>query len=149
MRENWSREVTFLILNNIIKEGAYPAIEIRRSLNNTNLKNKDKALVTEIVNGTLRNLIKIDWIIKKFIELRWDKVSSNIKNILRCGVYQIIFLDRVPDSAVCNECVELAKKYESIGASKFVNAVLRNSSRGKNDIDKPDKSDIYEYLSVE
>ncbi|NLN49941.1 MAG: 16S rRNA (cytosine(967)-C(5))-methyltransferase RsmB [Clostridiales bacterium] len=149
MRENWSREVTFLILNNIIKEGAYPAIEIRRSLNNTNLKNKDKALVTEIVNGTLRNLIKIDWIIKKFIELRWDKVSSNIKNILRCGVYQIIFLDRVPDSAVCNECVELAKKYENIGASKFVNAVLRNISRGKNDIDKPDKSDIYEYLSVE
>lgn len=149
MQDNWAREEAFLILNNITKKGAYSAIELRRGLNNSNLKKNDKALVTEIVNGTLRNLIKIDWIIKKYIKIKWDKISDNIKNILRCGVYQIIFLERVPDSAVCNECVELSKKYENIGASKFVNAVLRNISRGKNDIGVPSIKDTAEYLSVE
>ena len=149
MDESWAREEAFLILNSILEKGAYSGIEIRKRLKYSNLKRNDKALVTEIVNGTLRNLIKIDWIIDSFIKIKREKVAFNIRNILRCGVYQIIFLDRVPDSAVCNESVELAKKYENPGAAKFVNGVLRNISRGKNNIGKPDNVSKKRFLSIE
>ena len=129
--------------------GKYSSIEIRNRLNKSDLKNIDKALVTEIVNGTLRNLIKIDWIISRFIRRKIEKLSDNVKNILRCGVYQIVFLDRIPDSAVCNESVELAKKYSNIGAARLVNGVLRNISRQKDSIGSPNEKDISKYLSVE
>lgn len=149
MDESWAREEAFLILGTILKKGAYSGIEIRKRFKHSNLKRNDKALVTEIVNGTLRHLIKIDWIIDSFIKIKLEKIEVNIRNILRSGVYQIIYLDRVPDSAVCNESVELAKKYGNHGAAKFVNGVLRNISRGKNDIDKPDTVNKTEFLSIE
>lgn len=148
MDKNWAREEAYLILNKIIKNGAYSSIEIRKRLNSSNLERLDKALVTEIVNGTLRNIIYIDWVLKKYSNIREEKISPNIKNILRCGAYQIIFLDKVPDSAVCNESVELAKKHGNIGSSKFVNGLLRNIARNKEEIGYPEKSDFVEYLSV-
>ena len=148
MDKNWAREESYLILNKIIKNGAYSSIEIRKRLNSSNLERLDKALVTEIVNGTLRNIIYIDWVLKKYSNIREEKISPNIKNILRCGTYQIIFLDKVPDSAICNESVELAKKHGNIGSSKFVNGILRNIARNKKKIGYPEKSDFVEYLSV-
>ncbi|SHJ04415.1 16S rRNA (cytosine(967)-C(5))-methyltransferase RsmB [Lutispora thermophila] len=148
MDKNWAREEAYLILNNIITKDAYSNIEIRKRLNNSNLEKLDKALVTEIVNGTLRNLIYIDWIIKKFSNIKLEKMDSSIKNILRCGIYQIMFLDKIPDSAVCNESVELAKKYSSFGSSKFVNGLLRSVVRSKEKIGYPDKSDLSQFLSV-
>ncbi|MCK9216802.1 MAG: 16S rRNA (cytosine(967)-C(5))-methyltransferase RsmB [Firmicutes bacterium] len=149
MAGNWAREEAFLILNSIMIQGKYSGIETRNRLNNSNLKSNDRALVTEIVNGTLRNLIKIDWIISKFINRKIEKLSNNVKNILRSGIYQIIYLDRVPDSAVCNESVELAKKYSNIGAARFINGVLRNVSRQKDSINTPDETNISKYLSIE
>ncbi len=149
MADNEAREEALLILNSVLVRGKYSSIEIRNRLNKSDLKNIDKALVTEIVNGTLRNLIKIDWIISRFIKRKIEKLSDNVKNILRCGVYQIVFLDRIPDSAVCNESVELAKKYSNIGAARLVNGVLRNISRQKDSIGSPNEKDISKYLSVE
>lgn len=148
MDKNWAREEAYLILNNIIKKGAYSNIEIRKRLNNSNLEKLDKALVTEIVNGTLRNLIYIDWIIKKFSKIKEEKIDLSIRNILRSGIYQIMFLDRVPDSAVCNESVELAKKYSGIGSSKFVNGLLRSVVRNKEEIGYPDKRDLAQFFSI-
>ena len=148
MRKNWAREEAYLILNNIIDKDAYSNIELRRRLNKSNLTKLDKALVTEIVNGTLRNLIYIDWVIKQFSKIKEEKIKSNVKNIIRSGIYQILFLDKIPDSAVCNESVELAKKYDNIGSSKFVNGLLRNVSRNKDNIGYPDKENLEEYLSI-
>lgn len=149
MNKNWAREEAFLIFNAIMRKGAYSGIEIRKKLDKSHLDRLDRALVTEIVNGTLRNLIKIDWIINGFVKLNPKKISQNIRDILRCGTYQIIFLDKIPDSAVCNESVELAKKYGNQGAARFTNGVLRNISRNKNNIIMPDKSNYIEYLSIE
>ncbi len=149
MNNNWAREEAFLIFNSVVRKGAYSGIEIRKNLNKSSLNINDKALVTEIVNGTLRNLIKIDWIISFFVKINPKKISPNIKDILRCGTYQIMFLDKIPDSAVCNESVELAKKYGNIGAAKFVNGVLRNISRNKDSITMPSKNNINEYFSIE
>lgn len=148
MDKSWAREEAYLILSKVISRGAYSNIEIRKKLNSSGLEKLDKALVTEIVNGTLRNMIYIDWVLSKFSNIKEEKISANIKNILRCGVYQIIFLDKIPDSAVCNESVELAKKYGNIGSSKFVNGLLRNIVRNKGTIGYPDKGKLAEYLSV-
>lgn len=148
MNKNWAREEAYLILNNIIVKGAYSNIEIRKKLSKSDLDKLDKALVTEIVNGTLRNLIFIDWVINKFSRIKEEKISFKIKNILRCGIYQIMFLDRIPDSAVCNESVELAKKYGNIGSARFVNGLLRTVVRNKDNIGYPDKRDLAEYLSI-
>ncbi|MGI5997345.1 MAG: 16S rRNA (cytosine(967)-C(5))-methyltransferase RsmB [Lutispora sp.] len=148
MNKNWAREEAYLILNNIITKGAYSNIEIRKKLSKSELDKLDKALVTEIVNGTLRNLIFIDWVINKFSRIKEERIALNIKNILRCGIYQIMFLDRIPDSAVCNESVELAKKYGNIGSTKFVNGLLRTVARNKDKLGHPDKSNLVEYLSI-
>jgi len=148
MNKNWAREEAYLILNNIIGKGAYSNIEIRKKLNKSDLDKLDKALVTEIVNGTLRNLIFIDWVINKFSKIKEEKIALKIRNILRCGIYQIMFLDRIPDSAVCNESVELAKKYGNNGSAKFVNGLLRTVARNKDSIGYPDKKDLVEYLSI-
>lgn len=148
MDKSWAREEAYLILNKIMSDGAYSNIEIKRRLSNSNLGKLDKALVTEIVNGTLRNMIYIDWIIKKYSNIKEKNISANVRNILRSGIYQIMFLERVPDSAVCNESVELAKKYCNIGSSKFVNGLLRSIARKKEEIGYPDKNKLIDYLSV-
>ncbi len=149
MDKNWARNEAFVIFNSIMRKGAYSDIEIRKNLKKSNLDKSDKALVTEIVNGTLRNLIKIDWIISGFVKLNPKKITPSIRDILRCGTYQIMFLDKVPDFAVCNESVELAKLYGNQGAARFVNGVLRNIVRNKDNIILPHKDNLIEYYSIE
>lgn len=149
MEKDWARKEAFITFNSIMTKGAYSGIEIRKNLNKSNLDKNDRALVTEIVNGTLRNLIKIDWIISRFVKLNPKKIAPSIRDIIRCGTYQIIFLDKIPDFAVCNESVELAKLYGNRGAAKFVNGVLRNIARNKDNITLPDKANLIEYYSIE
>ncbi len=147
--KSWAREIAVKALNKVLREAAYSNIALKNELQNSELSKVDKALVTEIVNGTLKNLSRIDWIISQFTNTRKKKLDPWIEDILRCGVYQIMFLDRIPDSAVCNESSELARKLGHEGTVKFVNGVLRNISRSKDAIKYPDRnSNIVEYLSV-
>lgn len=144
-----ARETVLLIIQKVLRENAYSNIALKKGLEQSNLSRVDKALVTEIVNGTLKNLIKIDWIASQFIKINQNKLDKNIQDIIRTGIYQIMYLDRIPDSAVCNEGVNLARKYSNEGAVKFTNGVLRNISRSKADIKYPDKGkEPVKYLSV-
>ncbi|MDF2840994.1 MAG: rsmB, partial [Clostridia bacterium] len=143
-----AREAAIVILNKVLREKAYSNIVMKQVLEQSNLSRVDKALVTEIVNGTLKNLIKIDYILDQFVKMK-KKPDKHIEDILRTGIYQIMYLDRIPDSAVCNEGSNLARKYSNEGAVKFVNGVLRNVSRNKENIQFPDKTkDPVKYLSV-
>ncbi len=142
-----AREAAMVIVNKVLRENAYANLALKRVLEKTTLSRVDKALVTELVNGTLKNLIKIDYIAGQFIKVK--KLDAHIEDIIRIGIYQILYLDRVPDSAVCNEAANLARKYSNEGAVKFVNGVLRNISRGKEQIALPDKAkQPVKYLSV-
>lgn len=144
-----AREASILIINKVLRENAYSNIALRKALEKSELSRVDKALVTEIVNGTLKNLIRIDYIASQFIKINKNKLNKNIEDIIRTGIYQILFLDRVPDSAVCNEAAKLARKYSNEGSVKFVNGVLRNISRSKTNIKYPSKEkQPVEYLSV-
>lgn len=142
-----ARDAAVRIVHKVIREGAYSNIAAKQELDENRLGRLDKALVTEIVNGTLRNLTRIDWVKSQFAKK--NKIEPWIEDIIRCGIYQIIFLDRVPDSAVCNESSELARKHGHEGTVKFVNGVLRNISRNKEKLEYPDKDkDVCRYLSV-
>lgn len=128
------RKVAINILERIINEGAYSNIILSNELNNSDLSDKDKALVTEIVYGTLRRLRTIDTIIASFVK-DISIMDKKILNILRVAVYQMNYLDKVPSYAACNEAVEEAKEI-SDKDSKLVNGILRNfvKKEGKFDI---------------
>lgn len=128
------RKVAINILERIINEGAYSNIILSNELNSSDLSDKDKALVTEIVYGTLRRLKTIDTIIASFVK-DISIMDKKILNILRVAVYQMNYLDKVPSYAACNEAVEEAKEI-SDKDSKLVNGILRNF------VKKEDKFDI-------
>ncbi|NLI57905.1 MAG: 16S rRNA (cytosine(967)-C(5))-methyltransferase RsmB [Clostridium sp.] len=143
------REMAVKILYDIDKNGAYSNISLGKHLDSRNFKDIDRAFITELVYGILKWKLTIDYIISRFSRVKLKKISPWILNILRIGVYQIIFTDKVPVSAACNESVKLAKRYGHAASSKYVNGVLRNISRDKERIKYPDKKDnLSEFLSV-
>ena len=126
-----SREVATNILIEIFDNKAYSNIILSNRLNSSNLIEKDKGLVTEIVYGTIKYKYSIDVILSSFIKKNIKNLNSFILNLLRISIYQLKYLDKLPDFAVVNEAVDLAKKRTSIPQSKFVNGVLRNYLRNK------------------
>jgi ribosomal RNA small subunit methyltransferase RsmB len=125
-----SRKIVTNILTEVLNKGAYSNIVLNNTFNKYDLKAEDKGLITEIVYGTIKYKYTIDHILHKFIGSNFNKNSSFIINLLRSSIYQIKYLDRIPDYAVVSEAVNISKE-ESIRASKFVNAVLRNYLRNK------------------
>jgi 16S rRNA (cytosine967-C5)-methyltransferase len=107
------------------------------------LKEVDYAFITEAVYGTLRWRGRIDWIIGRTSRLRPQKLERFVLNLLRLGLYQILFMDRVPASAAVNESVEMAKASEREGAAGFVNAVLRGISDRRVEVDLPQSQDPF------
>lgn len=88
-----------------------------------------------MTEGTLEYLLQIDYIINSYSKTKTKKMKPLIRNILRMSVYQLLYMDRVPDSAVCNEAVKLAIHHHFQGLKGFVNGVLRTIARNKEDLD--------------
>jgi 16S rRNA (cytosine967-C5)-methyltransferase len=102
-----------------------------------NLTSLDRAFLTELTYGVIRWRGRLDWVIRHFSKIPFEKVEPRTLNILRLGLYQILFLSRTPSSAAVNESVELAKRTRGKGGAGFVNAVLRSSLRQKDEIRYP------------
>ena len=98
---------------------------LHQALQHSALNRIDRALTTGLVNGVLRYRLQLDFIIGRFYHHNLEKAAPVMKNILRLGAYQILFLSKVPDWAAVNECVKLARKYKGDRMSKLVNGVLR------------------------
>jgi len=143
------RETALKVLCDINEKGAYTGIDLNRRLDARELRNIDTAFITELVYGCVKWRMTLDWVIEQFSSVKLKKISPWVMNILRLGVYQLLYMDKVPDSAACNESVKLSRRYGHDAASGFVNAVLRNVSRNKTGIRYPDReSDIENYLAV-
>ena len=136
-----SRNIALKILNRVFNEGAYSNLVLSNELNNSNLSDKDKALVTEIVYGTIRRKNSLDTLIASFVR-DIKMMDKRVLNILRIAMYQLKFLDKVPSYAACNEAVEQAKKI-SISSSKLVNGILRSYGK-KGESGLVFKNKIYE-----
>ncbi len=128
------RGIAVKILNRIGRTDAYLDKLLEHELKNTSLSGQDKALLFEIVHGVVRWMGRIDWILTGFYKGQFSKSIANIKNTLRVALYQILFLDRVPDYAAVNEAVEFIKKFQGQKAADLTNAVLRNIIRNKENI---------------
>ncbi|HPU41303.1 MAG TPA: 16S rRNA (cytosine(967)-C(5))-methyltransferase RsmB [Acetivibrio clariflavus] len=149
MKLDLPRETALKILYEVNKSGAYSNIALNKNLEDVKLSNIDKAFITELVYGTLKWQLSIDYIIEKFSSVKIKKLSPWILNILRLGVYQLLYMTKIPESAACNESVNLAKRYGHSASSRYVNAVLRNIARSKDKIEYPDRNkDLSAYLSI-
>ncbi|MFA6939354.1 MAG: transcription antitermination factor NusB, partial [Clostridiaceae bacterium] len=125
------------ILDKVLNKGAYSNLALDSSIKKAELSPLDNALLTEIVYGTLKYKYTIDIILKEYLK-DMEKTNKDILNILRISIYQLKYLDKIPDFAVLNEAVNLAKKV-SAPHSKLVNGVLRNFLRNNNEIEFKDK----------
>ena len=124
-----AREIAIKILNEVHEEGAYANVALARQLRKADLSDQDRRFVTELVYGAVKAGDTLDWILRRYVNRPLKKIPPMVRDILRLGLYQIFYLDKVPASAACNTAVELTKKYSHAGTVKFVNAVLRTAVR--------------------
>ncbi len=139
-----ARELAMRVIYDVEFEGAYSNMALKKALNNADISGSDKALVTNLVYGTVDKKITLDYVISKFSKIKLKKISKFILIILRMGIYQLMFMDKIPQSAAVNESVKLARRYGHGASAGFVNGLLRNVS--KTEIEYP--TDKKEYLSV-
>ena len=144
------RAVVLDILMEINEKGEFSHLLINNALTKYQYLDKNKrAFISRLSLGTIENRIELDYIIDQFSKTPVRKMKPLIRNICEMSVYQIIYMDNIPDSAVCNEAVKLAAKRGFTGLKGFVNGVLRNIARNKDNITYPDSNkDIEQYLSV-
>ncbi len=126
------RKIAVLALNKINLQGAYSNIAVNSFLKEADLNDTDKAFATALIYGVLDRKITIDYVLKKFIKTPLKKLSPFVLDVLRVAVFQIMFMDKVPESAAVNEAVKLVKNSKDSKFSGFVNAVLRNVLREEN-----------------
>ncbi|MGA8265727.1 MAG: 16S rRNA (cytosine(967)-C(5))-methyltransferase RsmB [Ignavibacteriaceae bacterium] len=137
------------ILNKVERTDAYLEKLLDNELKNSELSGADKALLYEIVHGVVRWGGRLDWVLNGFYKGQFSKAIPNLKNGLRVALYQILFLDRVPDYAAVNEAVEFVKKLQGQKPADLTNAILRNIIRSKNSIRYPDpESDLPGYITA-
>jgi len=126
--------------------GADLGLLINEVINKTQLERRDQALMTELVYGVFRQRALLDWWIDQFARLK--RVKKKIRIILRLALYQVIFLDRIPDYAIVNSAVNLAKTTEGLGAGRFVNGMLRNVIRSKDTLPQPDAKHPIQAIAI-
>lgn len=147
MKVDFARELALKILYQVEEKNGYSNLVLDEYLEKERekLSVKDINLISEIVYGTVSWKLTLDSIIQKYSKIKLNKISDWVRMILRIGIYQIIFLDKIPKSAAVNESVNLCKKYGYKSVS-FVNAILRKVE--KSDYEKLEKiEDDFERVS--
>lgn len=130
-----AREAAFRVVHEVLYKKGYSNIALEQILDNENFDSKDAGFITEIVLGTLRNKLYLEYIIGNYSNMKVKKISPSAMGAMLTGAYQILFLDRTPDSAACNETVKIASKFAGQKVRGFVNAILRTISREKDSIE--------------
>ena len=119
------RKVAASVLTKIQKDAAYSNITLGAYLKEAELSFEDKKLASRLVYGVLDRKITLDWVLSRFMKTPIKKTAPFTLQVLRCALYQIMFMDKIPDSAAVNEAVKLIKNSKESRNSGFVNAVLR------------------------
>ncbi len=128
-----ARRTAVRILSAMERDGAYSNLLLRSALEDV-ADPRDKAFVTELVYGVLQNKLYLDYAIDCFAKIKSRKMAYDVLNVLRVTAYQILFLDRVPDSAAVNEGVKLAKKLAGERSGAFVNGIARTLCKQRKEI---------------
>ena len=142
------RKIAFDVIERVLCEDAYSAIAINNAVRENQLNGLDTSFLSALVYGVLERKLTLEYIIRQYSSIRIKKIEPKTLIILYIGVYQLIYMDKIPDSAAVNESVKLCKKLRLFKSAGFVNAILRNLVRSDKAYKFPDESDRVKYLSV-
>lgn len=148
--EKNTREVVLSTLLDIEKNHTFSNTALGTALRaNQFMSKQDRAYITRMVEGVTEKRIRLDYIINQFSKTKVNKCKPLIRCILRMGTYEMFYMDSVQDHTACNLCVKLAVDHGFGSLRGFVNGVLRNIARGKDDIVFPDiKENVRLFYSV-
>ena len=124
-----AREIAILTLADVHKAGAYSNLALKKRIEK-DVPNVEKRLAANLVYGVLKYELTLDYIIGQYSKIKLKKISAYILEILRIGIYQLLYMDKIPQSAAVNECVKLAKRYGHGASAGFVNGILHSVIRG-------------------
>lgn len=137
------REIALDILMEVNEKEQYIHVLLNDALRKYQyLEKNERAFISRLVKGTMERRLTLDYVINQVSSVRVNKMKPLIRNLMRMSVYQMMYMEQVPVSAVCNEAVKLAKKRKFTNLSGFVNGVLRNISRQLPQIKLPDDLSI-------
>ena len=140
------RQIALEALLKTTKDGAYSNLTLDAVLSKSDLDTRDKSFVSNLFYGVIERQLTIDYQLSLYLSKPLKKLKPEVLAILRLGAYQILFMDKVPDSAAVNESIKLSKKNGASFASGLINAVLRKVSVAG--VVLPDEGKTQEYLSV-
>lgn len=142
------RKIAFNTIYRVLFEEAYSALALNNAIKEHNLSKLDASFLSHLVYGVLERKILLDYIVNQYSKIKVKKIENKTLIILELGFFQILFMDKVPNSAAVNESVKLSKKVGAYKSSGFINAVLRNFLRNNLEYSLPDESNAINYLSV-
>jgi len=144
------RELATDVLLEILEKDKFSHLVLRDVLQKYDyLDGRDKAFLKRLAEGTLERKLQLDYVLNQFSKISVTKMKPFIRTLLRMSVYQLLFMDNIPDSAICNEAVKLCKKRSFHNLQGFVNGVLRNIARNKGKIVYPsEKQNRAEAFSI-
>ena len=142
------RKIAYDVISRVLYEDAYSAIALNHAAAEHALTPLDASFLSALVYGVLERKLTLEHIIRRYSSIRVRKIEKQTLIVLYLGMYQLVYMDKVPDSAAVNESVKLCKKLRLFKSAGFVNAVLRNFIRADKRYDLPDPSDTVHYLGV-
>lgn len=142
------RNIALTVLLKIENDKAYSNIALNNAIRENRLSGVDSAFVSALVYGVLERQLTLDYIIKQYSKIPLRKIEIKTKMILRMGILQLLFMDKVPASAAVNESVNLAKRHKLQKSAGFINGILRSITRTDPPYTLPDTEDKDYCLSV-
>jgi len=144
-----AREVALLTLNACERQGGWSEGILKKQLAQSGLDSRDTALASQICFGILQNRLLLDYYLSQFSSIPLKRMESKVLQLLRIGLYQMLFLTRIPHSAAVNCSVELTRKHcKNPRASGMVNGILRSLERSIDHLPVLAQTDIVSYLST-
>lgn len=142
------RKIAFNIIYRVLHKDAYSALAINSAIKENNLSGVDAGFLSHLVYGVLERKILLEHIISQYSKIKPKKIENKTLIILELGIFQLLFMDKVPSNAAVDESVKLSKKVGAYKSSGYINAVLRNLVRSDLKYSLPDKKNKLTYYSV-
>lgn len=144
-----ARKAALFTLSAVDQNDAWANGELKKEIAKAGLDRRDAALATRLCFGTLQNRILLDFYLQAFSSMKLSKMEPKVRNALRLALYQILFMERIPNSAAVNEMVSLARKYaKNPRASGMVNGILRSILRSADELPPIEQKDSLDTLSL-
>ena len=149
LHEKSQRELALDIVLAVLEKQKFSHVVLKETLDmHSYLEKNARGFITRLSEGTIEQVITLDYILNRFSKLKVKKMKPLIRNVLRISLYQIKYMDSIPGSAICNEAVKITKKRGFSNLSGFVNGILREILRHPEKLEISDMTDEVQYLST-